>query len=65
MRDYGTGGSYADGSMADYYAILRHARSAGIPAIIVEHAFIDNPADINKLSSDTWLHNMGEADAEA
>lgn len=64
MRDYGTGGSYADGSMADYYAILRHARSAGIPAIIVEHAFIDNPADINKLSSDTWLHNMGEADAE-
>ena len=64
IRDYGTGGSYADGSMADYYAILRHARTLGIPAIIVEHAFIDNPADFDKLANESWIKGMGEADAQ-
>ena len=64
MRDYGTGGAYADGSMADYYAILREARKQGVPAIIIEHAFIDNRSDASKLADESWLKRMGEADAQ-
>ena len=54
---------YADGSVADYYGILRYARQQGIPGIIVEHAFITNSADASKLAQDSWLKAMGEADA--
>lgn len=55
---------YADGSTADYYGILRYARRQNIPAIIVEHAFVTNSTDAQKLASDSWLKSMGEADAE-
>ena len=54
---------YADGSVADYYGILRYARQQGIPGIIVEHAFITNSGDASKLAQDSWLKAMGEADA--
>ncbi len=53
---------YADGSVADYYGILRYARQQGIPGIIVEHAFITNSGDASKLAQDSWLKAMGEAD---
>ena len=62
-RDYGEGGSYADGSMADYYAIIRHARENGYLGIIVEHAFISNPSDAAFLSQDSNLCKLGIADA--
>ena len=56
---------YSDGSIGDYYGIIRHARKAGIPGIIVEHAFIDNRSDYEAfLNSDEKLANLGIADAE-
>lgn len=66
-RDYGDGGSgprYEDGSMSDYYAIIRRARQNGYLGIIVEHAFITNPNDAAFLGQDSNLRRLGEADAE-
>ncbi len=56
---------YPDGSIGDYYGIIRHARKQNLPAIIVEHAFIDNASDYaNYLNSDAKLRKLGEADAQ-
>lgn len=57
---------YEDGSLADYYGVIKNAKKAGIPAVIVEHAFIDNPNDVNNfLNSDDKLKKLGVADATA
>ena len=65
FRDYGYSddGSnlYPDGSMADYYGVIRNSRKYGIPAIIVEHAFISNAADAAVLASNQT--QLGIADA--
>lgn len=56
--------AYSDGSDGDYYGIIRNARKAGIPGIIVEHAFIDNAGDYNSFLSDaSKLKRLGVADA--
>ena len=65
-RDYGDDGSeprYPDGSMSDYYAIIRRARQNGYLGIIVEHAFISNPSDAAFLAQESNLKKLGEADA--
>ena len=55
---------YDGGVSADYYGIIRYARRNNLPAIIVEHAFIDNWSDYDKyLSSDAKLQSLGLADA--
>lgn len=54
---------YADGSRQDYYAVIRHSKNFGIPAILVEHAFIDNASDANFLSNATNVRKLGIADA--
>lgn len=55
---------YADGSDGDYYGIIRYARQEGLPAVIVEHAFISNASDASKfLSSSAKLKKLGIADA--
>ena len=55
--------TYSDGHAADYYAVIRQGRQAGIPSVIVEHAFITNSSDAKKLSNDSWLKQLGKADA--
>ena len=56
---------YPDGSIGDYYGIIRHARNANLPAIIIEHAFIDNVNDYNRfLSDNSKLQALGVADAQ-
>lgn len=56
---------YADGTQADYYAVIRNCKKEGIPAIIVEHAFITSSSDVaNYLSSDEKLKKLGVADAQ-
>ena len=56
--------NYADGSNGDYYGIIREARKSNLPAIIVEHAFLDNWNDYNNyLNSDAKLQSLGIADA--
>lgn len=57
-------GKYPDGSLADYYTVIEEGKLAGIPTMIVEHAFMDNDDDFaNFLSSDEKLKELGEADA--
>lgn len=55
---------YPDGSLTDYYGILRRAKLKGLPAVIVEHCYISNTSDrFNYLSSDAKLKRLGIADA--
>lgn len=58
--------NYPDGSKADYYGICRYSKRSGFPGIIIEHAFLSNPAEAEKyLTSDTMLEKLGVADATA
>lgn len=60
-----SGNTYKDGSPADYYGIIRGAKLAGYPGIIVEHAFISNTSDAkNYLASNSALKKLGVADAK-
>ena len=64
IRNSANNSTYPDGSLQDYYSVIWQCKRAGIPGIIVEHAFIDNVDDYNKyLSSDAKLRKLGEADA--
>lgn len=65
VRNSADGTRYSDGSIADYYGIIYHSRLNGIPGIIVEHGFVTNPGDAEKLNSASWCKRMGEADAAA
>ena len=56
---------YPDGSTADYFTAINASRFAGIPGIIIEHAFIDVTNDANKLKDDAFLTNLGKADTKA
>ena len=64
IRNSENGSTYPDGSVQDYYSLIWRSKKAGFPAIIVEHAFIDNADDYNKyLNSDAKLKKLGQADA--
>ena len=64
-RDSANGTKYSDGSIADYYAIVRGAKSNAMTGIIIEHAFISNPTELGKyLSSENKLKALGRADAK-
>ena len=57
---------YLDGTVSDYYGIIRHSYNYGFPAIIVEHAYVDNYNDaVNHLSNDDQLKALAQADAKA
>ncbi len=49
----------------DYYTVIADCVMNGIPSIIVEHAFVNNKMDAEKLNSPKYLKAMGEADAKA
>ena len=64
IRNTANGSTYADGSYSDYYGIIRNSKNLGVPAIIVEHAFLSNASDYNNfLSSDSKVQKLGIADA--
>lgn len=64
LRDSETGDSYEDGSVADYYAIIRAGINLDVPSVIVEHAFMDEEEDFqNHLSTDSQLKELAQADA--
>ena len=64
LRDSETGDSYEDGSVADYYAIIRAGINLDVPSVIVEHAFMDEDRDFhNHLSTDSQLKELAQADA--
>lgn len=55
---------YPDGSMADYYGIVRYGILLGVPSIIMEHAFLDNASDYYTfLNTDEKLQAIAAADA--
>lgn len=54
---------YPDGSLADYYGIVRRCRENNLPGTIIEHGFCNNESDALKLSDEAMLKKMGEADA--
>ncbi|MGN0340804.1 MAG: N-acetylmuramoyl-L-alanine amidase [Lachnospira sp.] len=58
-------GTYPDGSSCDYYGLIRNATYAGIPAVIIEHAFLSNESDYRKyLSSNSKLDALAMADCK-
>ncbi|MBR5501207.1 MAG: N-acetylmuramoyl-L-alanine amidase, partial [Clostridia bacterium] len=56
---------YPDGSKGDYYEVIRMGVRNNIPAMIIEHAFITNPADLKMLQDDEALKKLGQATAKA
>lgn len=64
IRTSDDGDTYPDGSLTDYYGVIRRSKLAGIPAVIIEHAFVTNASDAaNYLGNETNLQKMGIADA--
>ena len=58
--------TYPDGSAGDYLSVLRNSRYNNLPAVLIEHGFINgSAADQKLLSSESGLKAMGEADAQA
>lgn len=58
-------GTYPDGSASDYYGLIRNATNAGIPSVIIEHAFLSNESDYRRfLSDNSKLDALAKADAK-
>ena len=65
IRNSESGNKYDDGSIADYYGVIRNAKLSGIAGIIVEHAFLSNDYDRNNyLSTDARLKQLALADVK-
>lgn len=63
IRNSENNSKYADGSIADYYSVIRNSKLAGFPGIIVEHAFLTNSGDAEKLKQESFVKKLGVADA--
>lgn len=57
------GSKRADGSFEDYYGVLRHSYNSGIPAILIEHCYMDYDTDRVFLESEEGLEKLAQADA--
>ena len=47
----------------DYYGVIRAARERGIPCVILEHCYLDNPNDNGLVSSPEGIAGLGVTDA--
>lgn len=57
---------YDDGSAADYLGVIRNCKKVGIPAVLIEHAFLSSYGDYSSfLNTDDKLKALGVADAKA
>ena len=55
--------NYPNGSVEDYYKVIRHSKLQGIPGILIEHCCADNGYDYNRfLNSDAKLKQLALAD---
>ena len=55
--------TYEDGSIADYYNVIRNSKLSGITGIIVEHAFVSSAYDReNYLGTTAQLKRLAKAD---
>lgn len=55
--------TYPDGSLADYYGVVRYCRQNNLPGFIMEHGFVNNRQDALLLNDEETLKKIGEADA--
>lgn len=55
----------SDGSFDDYYGVLRHSYNNGIPAMIIEHCYMDSEVDKQYFYTDEGLKKLAMADATA
>ena len=65
VREGNSNDVYSDGTVADYYGIISWPMHFGIPSVLVEHCFINNPSDRANYLNDAMLTKMAEADAKA
>lgn len=66
LRKSGTGNRYSNGSLADYYSIVRHGVLQNLPSVIIEHGYITSASDCNKFfKTKAKRQKVGQADAKA
>ena len=64
-RDSENNTQYKDGSLADYYGVIRNAKLQNMTGIIVEHAFVSCASDRkNYLGTDAQLKKLAQADVK-
>lgn len=63
INEYPNPHRYDDNSIADYYGVIRNAKTRGITGLIIEHCCMDNESDFNKyLGSEEKIKQLGVAD---
>ena len=50
---------YPDGSLADYYGVIRRSKLNGFSGIIIEHAFVTNKSDASFMGNEDNLKRWG------
>lgn len=64
INEYPNPHRYDDNSIADYYGVIRNAKTRGITGLIIEHCCMDNASDFNNyLESEEKIKQLGVADA--
>lgn len=63
VRDCTTGETDENGILEDYYTTNNLSKHYGMTGIIVEHAFLDNAGDAAKLKNESFIKQLGVADA--
>ena len=64
INEYPNPHRYDDNSIADYYGVIRNAKTRGITGLIIEHCCMDNESDFDKyLGSEEKIKQLGVADA--
>ena len=53
------------GRKGDYYGLIRNGTSVGIPTIILEHGYLDNDRDYQRIKDRNAWQNFGIMDAKA
>lgn len=53
------------GKKGDYYGLIRNGHTVGIPTIILEHGYLDNDKDYERIKTDAAWKKFGVMDATA
>lgn len=66
LRKSGSGNRYNNGSLADYYSIVRNGVVQKIPSVIIEHGYISSSSDVSRFfNTSAKRAKVGKADAKA
>lgn len=52
-----------DGPMKDYYGIIRESVALSVPAVIIEHCYVDEERDTEYITNEEGFAEFGRADA--